>query len=89
MTKHFAVIAGKDARLAALERRENLLQREAVRVRREVERRFAAYRIRLRERQEAIAATGGADAAAPVPPASAAPSVGVVSLPPATSTASS
>lgn len=85
-----------DPRVAALERREQRLRRESVRVQRTVERRFAAYRARLAERQRVIAAAqvggaGAASPAAPAPPAPAAPapSVGVVSVPPVTSTRSS
>jgi hypothetical protein len=74
------------------------LRRKSVRVERQVKRRFAAYEVRLRKRKRAIAAieaaNANASAAAAVPAASAAPSaappsVGVVSLPPITSTSSS
>ena len=92
-----AEASAKDARIVKLERREQRLRRESVRVKRLVERRFAAYRVRLRERQAEIAAVNSANAAAaaaaaapsPSPAAPAAPSVGVVSLPPVTSTSSS
>jgi hypothetical protein len=82
----------KDPRLAALERRELRLRRESVRVQRLVNRRFAQYEVRLRDRQAEIAATAAA-IPTPVPsssaPAPAAPSVSVVSSPPVTATASS
>ncbi|HEX2045198.1 MAG TPA: hypothetical protein VHF23_06190 [Gaiellaceae bacterium] len=92
--------APSDRRLVALERREERLRRESIRVQRVVERRFAAYRVRLAERQQQIAAAQAATAtpapsvsAAPAAPAPAAPapapSVGVVSVPPVTSTRSS
>ena len=54
----------KDPRLAALERREEQLRRKSIRVQRLVNRRFAAYRVRLRQRQAAIAAVNAANAAA-------------------------
>ena len=79
----------QDPKVAALERREQRLRRESVRVQRKVERRFAVYRTRLAERQREIAAAQAAPppaASAPAPPA---PSVGVVPLPPVTSTRSS
>ena len=86
----------QDPRLAALERREQRLRRQAVRVNGLVERRFAAYRMRLAERQREIAAVQAANAAVPAPSRAAssgsappAPSLGVVSLPPITSTSSS
>jgi hypothetical protein len=69
--------AQKDPRLAALERREQRLRREAIRVNRLVERRFENYRAQLAARQTRPAA------------AVSAPSVGAVSLPPVTSTRSS
>ena len=88
--------AEKDPRIVALERREAQLRRKSVRVERQVKRRFAAYEVRLRKRKRAIAAieAANATAAAAAPAASAAPSaappsVGVVSLPPITSTSSS
>ena len=86
----------QDPRLTALERREERLRRQAVRVNRLVERRFAAYRVRLAERQREIAAVQATSVAAPAPSVTASsgsaprtPSVGVVSLPPITSTSSS
>lgn len=83
-----AAAAEKDPRIVALERREAELRRQSVRVERQVKRRFAVYEARLRKRKRAIAAIGAANAgAAPAP--SPAPSVGVVSLPPITSTSSS
>jgi hypothetical protein len=93
-----ATAAEQDPRIVALERREAQLRRKSVRVERQVKRRFAAYEVRLRKRKRAIAAieaaNANASAAAAVPAASAAPSaappsVGVVSLPPITSTSSS
>ena len=86
-----AETAEKDPRLVALERREARLRRESVRVERMVKRRFAAYEVRLRERQRAIAAVNAANAsaAAAAPTPVSAPSVDVVSLPPVTSSGSS
>lgn len=85
--------ATQDPRLAALERREAQLRRKSVKVQRAVERRFAAYQVRLKKRRARIAEIRGANAAAaaaaPAAPAAAAPSVSVVSLPPVTSTRSS
>ena len=80
--------AEKDPRIVALERREAELRRQSVRVERLVKRRFAVYEARLRKRKRAIAAIGAANARAAAAP-SAPPSVGVVSLPPITSTSSS
>ena len=54
----------KDPRLAALERREERLRRKSIRVQRIVNRRFAAYRVRLKQRQAEIAAVNAANAAA-------------------------
>jgi hypothetical protein len=82
-----AEAAADDPRVVALERREERLRRESARVERKVERRFAAYRTRLAERQRVIAAVP--DATAPSAPAPPAPSVGAVSIPPVTSTRSS
>ena len=88
-----AEAATKDPRLVALERREERLQRQSVRVKRIVERRFAKYEKRLRERQAAIAAIQGANAAAApaaaAPAAVSAPSVSVSALPPVTQSGSS
>lgn len=91
-----ATAAEKDPRIVALERREAQLRRKSVRVERQVKRRFAAYETRLRKRKRAIAAIEAANASttasAPVvsaTPSATAPSVGVVSLPPITSTSSS
>jgi len=91
-----ATAAEKDPRIVALERREAQLRRKSVRVERQVKRRFAAYEVRLRKRKRAIAAieAANASAAAAAPavssaPSAAPPSVGVVSLPPITSTSSS
>jgi len=91
-----ATAAEKDPRIVALERREAQLRRKSIRVERQVKRRFAAYEVRLRKRKRAIAAieAANASAAAAAPavsaaPSAAPPSVGVVSLPPITSTSSS
>jgi len=91
-----ATAAEQDPRIVALERREAQLRRKSVRVERQVKRRFAAYEVRLRKRKRAIAAieAANASAAAAAPavssaPSAAPPSVGVVSLPPITSTSSS
>jgi TolA-binding protein len=87
-----AEAATKDPRLVALERREERLQRQSVRVKRIVERRFANYEKRLRERQAAIAALQGANTTAPAgaaPAAASAPSVSVSALPPLTQSGSS
>jgi hypothetical protein len=81
--------AEKDPRIVALERREAKLRRQSVRVERQVKRRFAVYEARLRKRKRAIAAIGAANARAAAGPSAAPPSVGVVSLPPITSTSSS
>ena len=106
--------SAKDPRIVKLERREQRLRRESIRVQRLVQRRFAAYRVALRERQVEIAAANAANAAnaaaasAVVSSGSAGvstssgssggaggassgpgPSVGVVSLPPVTSTSTS
>jgi hypothetical protein len=70
----------RDPRLAALEQREQRLQRDAALVQRVVEGRWAAYRAALaRSRTQPTAA------AAPVP----APPVRVVTLPPVATTRSS
>lgn len=47
--------AQPDPRLVALDRRERQLRREAVRIKQDVDRRWAAYRTQLRARQAAIA----------------------------------
>ena len=75
----------QDPKVAALERREQHLRHESARVQRRVERRFAAYRTSLAERQRELAAVQAAPA--PSVPAPAAPSV--LSIPPVTSTRSS
>ena len=97
-----AEATAKDPRLVALERREERLRRESVRVQRAVRRRFARYRRELAARQDQIAAIQASNAvAAPAPISSgggsasgsargaSAPSVSVVSLPPVTSSGSS
>lgn len=66
----------RDPRLAALEQREQRLRRDATLVQQVVERRWAAYRAELAQRQAAAAA-------AP------APRVRVVTLPPVATTRSS
>ena len=71
-----ASAAEQDPRIVALERREAKLRRKSIRVERQVNRRFAAYEVRLRKRKRAIAAIQAANASA-------------VSLPPITSTSSS
>ncbi|HXV56565.1 MAG TPA: hypothetical protein VD704_01735 [Gaiellaceae bacterium] len=77
---------GQDPRVVALERREAALRRRSAQVERAVERRFARYERRLRARERRIASVR---AAGPVAPAVAAPAVGLVSLPPVTSSGSS
>jgi len=93
----FVTAAAKDDRIAALEQREKHLRHESLRVKRMVERRFAAYRVRLRHRERAIARIRAANArdarsaaalSAPVAVAPT-PSVSVVSIPAVTSTRSS
>ena len=54
----------KDPRLVVLERREERLRRQSIRVQRIVNRRFAAYRVRLKQRQAEIAAVNAANASA-------------------------
>jgi hypothetical protein len=75
----------QDPKVAALERREQRLRRESVRVQRRVERRFAAYRTSLGEQERELAAVQAAPTSSV--PAPAAPPV--VSIPPVTSTRSS
>ena len=82
----------KDPRLVALERREAKLRRESVRVQRLVQRRFAAYRVRVRAQERELAAAAAAPPAsspAPVAAAPAAPVVSVVPAAPVTATRSS
>jgi hypothetical protein len=87
--------ASADPRLTALAARQQVLQREAVQVNRIVNRRFAAYRLALAQRQLAISRANLAAAAAAsraqsqaqaisaaVPTAAAAPPARVVTLPP-------
>jgi hypothetical protein len=84
-----------DPRLSALAARQQVLQRESVRVNRIVNRRFAAYRVALARRKLAIGRANVAAAAAAsqaqsqaqavsaaVPAAAAAPPARVVTLPP-------
>ena len=89
-----AAAAEQDPRLIALERREAQLRRKSVRVERQVKRRFARYEVRLAKRQREIAAIQASNASVPAAapasaPVAATPSVGVVSLPPVTSSSSS
>jgi hypothetical protein len=79
-----------DPRAAALAARERQLRHEAVVVQRVVARRWAVYRIALRQRRAAIAAARRAQlsAASPISAAST-PSVRVVNLPPLTVTRTS
>jgi hypothetical protein len=87
--------AAADPRLSALAARQQLLQRESVQVKQLVDRRWAAYRVALAQRQVAIKRANVAAAAAasqanaqvvsaPVatPALAAAPPVRVVTLPP-------
>lgn len=85
--------AAADPRLAALTARQQALQKESTRVKQILDRRFAAYRAALSSRNAAIARlNAGATARAAIPvgstiqgaaaPASAAPAVRVVTLPP-------
>jgi hypothetical protein len=87
--------AAADPRLSALAARQQLLQRESVQVKQLVDRRWAAYRVALANRQIAIKRANVATAAAasqastqavsaPVaaPVLAAAPPVRVVTLPP-------
>ena len=86
-----------DPRTAALAARERLLRHESIVVARIVHHRWAAYRVRLRRREQQIAAAKRAQAAAAnqarlaavATPAAAAPSVHVVTLPPLTITRTS
>ena len=77
VARPFVQQSAPDPRLAALAAREQRLQAESVAVRRLVQRRWATYQARLRERNAQI------DAAA------AAPSVAIVSAAPVTSSGSS
>jgi hypothetical protein len=83
----------QDPRLAALAAREARLRRDAVAVRRIVDRRWAHYRKALANRKKEIAAAKSREraalAAASAPAFSGAPSVRVVTLPPLTVTKSS
>jgi hypothetical protein len=67
--------AAQDPRVTAVAARQLRLQQESLRVKRVLDRRWAAYRAALRERARAAAAS------TPAPPSSA-PSVRVVTLPP-------
>jgi hypothetical protein len=94
-----AATSGKDPRLVALERREARVHQESMRVRKVLKHRYHVYRLELRGRKRQIAAIEAANAraaaatvkvttssswSAPTPP-----SVGVVTVPPVTSTHSS
>ncbi len=59
-----AEATANDPRLVALERREERLRRESIRVQRVVQRRFAVYRRELRARQAQIAAIEASNASA-------------------------
>lgn len=82
-----------DPRVVALQKREERLAREQKRVNRIVERRFAAYRRKLADRQSVNAAIGdtAAQGAATSPQESGFPpaQVQITSLPPVTSSGSS
>ena len=79
-----------DPRVAALAAREQRLHVESLAVKRQLDRRWAAYRIALRARQRTIAARQAQNRAlAAAPVAAAAPSVRVVTLPALTVTRSS
>lgn len=69
-----------DPRLSALAAREAQLHREATRVQKVVNARWARYRVQLKKRQAQIASVNAATAAAPSAPAAAQP-VQVVTLP--------
>ena len=94
-----AAASAKDPRLVALERREQKLRRQSVRVQRVVKRRFAAYQARLKQRQAEIAAVQAANASAAAAPSASSGGGGggggsvsapsVVSLPPVTSSGTS
>ena len=74
-----------DPRLAALAAREQRIRHESVVVQRIVQKRWAVYRVELRQRKALIARRQAQFAAAPV----AVPSVRVVNLPPLTVTRTS
>ncbi len=87
--------ASADPRLAALATRQQVLQRQAVQVKQVVDRRWAAYRVALAQRQVAIKRANTATAAAAsqaqaraqavsaaIPAPAAAPPARVVTLPP-------
>jgi hypothetical protein len=78
--------AASSPQAAALDRRAKRLKLEQIRVQALLDRRFAEYRARLKERRRQIARIKAAPVvSAPI----SAPSVGTVSLPPVTSTKSS
>ncbi len=85
VARPFGAQSAKDPRVAALSAREQRLRAESVAVKRVVDRRWATYRARLRQRNSQIADARQAQLAA----AAAAPSVSVVSAAPATSSGSS
>jgi hypothetical protein len=85
---HEQTAATPNPQVAALDRRAKKLERERVRVQKMLDRRFAEYRARLKERERLIAQMH-AQAQAPAIAAPSAPSVGTVSAPPVTSTKSS
>ena len=100
-----ATAAAADPRLTALVAREQRLRHESIVVRRQVQQRWAVYRVQLHKRQLQIAAAHRAQAtadrqaraaaqqaaqlAAAQPVAAAAPPVRIVSLPPLTITRTS
>lgn len=83
---------GADPRAAALTAREQQLRRDAVLVKRVVERRWAVYRVQLAQRNTAIAAARrrlSAAAASVSNVSSTGPAVRIVNLPPLTITRTS
>jgi len=78
-----------DPRVAALAAREQRLQVESLAVKRQLDRRWAAYRIALRARERAVAARQAQNRVLASAPVAAAPSVRVVTLPALTVTRSS
>ncbi len=78
--------ATQDPRLDRLAAREAALTREAARVQRVLDKRWAAYQVKLADRRQQIA---DAKQQAQLASQQAAPQVQVVQLPPVTSTASS
>jgi hypothetical protein len=85
--------ATADPRLAALQLREQRLRAESLAVKRIVDRRWATYRAQLALRKREIASINASNAKAhtaqPALPATAAPPVRIVTLPPLTITRTS